>query len=274
MQRYRNERIRPRKSLGQNFLVDEKIIEKMIVGSGVGPGDTVVEIGPGRGALTRRLTGIAGRVIAVELDERLISALRDACAPADNLQVVSGDILKTDLKQITGDSGGVKIIGSLPYYITTPIIIHVLESDARWESMTFMMQKEVAERVLAEPGTAGCGSITCLVHYHCRVEKICDVPRGAFRPVPGVDSTAVRFERLKGESRAENEDILFECVRRGFGMRRKTLANSLTGTAGLEKAEIRKILAGSGIDENRRAETLTLDEFRTIAERIADEIED
>ena len=259
------------KSLGQNFLTDYNIIEKIIDGSGISEDDLVIEIGPGMGALTGELVKRAGKVIAIEIDKRLVEILKNNFALTENLEIVNEDILKADIGKIISESGyeNVKIIGNLPYYITTPIMMKIFEEDIRCDSLTFMMQKEVAERISAEPGTRSCGSITYYIRYYCDAKVIAKAPKEAFYPAPKVDSVVLKLDRLKEPPVDVKEPkLLFECVKKGFGMRRKTLLNSLTGVNDSGREEIREALKRADIEETRRAETLSLAEFAKIANEI------
>jgi 16S rRNA (adenine1518-N6/adenine1519-N6)-dimethyltransferase len=262
------------KSLGQNFLADGDIIDHIITGSGIGPDDLVIEIGPGMGVLTREAAEVARRVVAIEIDRDLLPILAETLADYDNVEIVHADIMKVDLAAIVAEhasaSGSVRIIGNLPYYITTPIIMKLLEDRVPAASITIMMQKEVADRIKAAPGTRDSGALTAAVHYYSTVEHIADAPRSAFVPQPKVDSTVIRLD-LRDEPPVElaDERIFFEVIKNGYGQRRKTLLNSLTGIRGLPKDTVGEVLDACGIDRKRRAETLTLEEFARIANDIA-----
>lgn len=257
------------KSLGQNFLVDKHIIDQIIDGSHITEEDLVIEIGPGVGVITAEAAAQAKKVVAVEIDSSLIPILEETLAKYDNVTVVNKDILKTDLKELIeehGTGGDVKIIGNLPYYITTPIIMKILEEDVSVESITIMMQKEVADRINAKPGSKNYGGLSVAVQYYCTVEKIATAPKGAFVPSPKVDSAVLRLDvRKKRPVKVLDEKIFFQCIKSGFEQRRKTLLNSLTGTAGLAKDQIREILEDAGIDVSRRIETLDLQELADLA---------
>lgn len=255
------------KKLGQNFIMDGDVIDDIVCGSDA-EGAVVVEIGPGIGTLTRAIAQEAERVIAVELDPRLIPILQDTLGDLDNLTLINGDVLKVDLQEVISDAkraGGAakaRIIGNLPYYITTPIIMKLLSKDTGADSITAMMQKEVAERLLAEPGTKKCGAISYAVSYRCRAAKIRDVDRNCFYPAPKVDSTIIRLDfRDEPAVAAVNEALFFRCIRAGFSQRRKTLRNSLQSMQGYDRQAIDEALGAAGIDGKRRAETLSLQEF-------------
>ena len=262
------------KSLGQNFLTDKNIIDKIMEATEIGPEDLVIEIGPGLGVLTAEAAEKGGKVIAIELDSRLIPILKENLADYDSVELIQGDILKTDLHALIEDNllikggprAGVKILGNLPYYITTPILMKLLEDNIPCDSITIMMQKEVADRLLAPAGTKGCGAISAAVQYRCRVTKVTQVSKNVFIPPPKVDSAVLRLDLLKEKAvKVEDENLFFECIKNGFGQRRKTLGNSLSGTAGYGKEEMEGFLKKAAIDPGRRAETLSLEEFASIA---------
>lgn len=265
------------KSLGQNFITDKSIIERIVEGSGVCEDDLVIEIGPGIGVLTAEAAEIAAKVIAIEIDKKLIPILSETLAEYDNVEVINQDILKTDLNKIIEEqraagnfTGNVRIIGNLPYYITTPIIMSLLESGVNADSITVMMQKEVADRIKASPGGKIYGAISAAVQYYCTVKQIAVVPKEVFMPRPKVDSAVLNLSvRKEKPVNLINEKIFFACIKAGFGQRRKTLLNSLTGTAGLSKDEIKSVLSNAGIDPVRRAETLDMEEFAAIANEVA-----
>ena len=263
------------KSLGQNFLSDIHIIEDIVDGSDIEPEDLVIEIGPGMGVLTAAAAERAGKVIAVEIDKKLIPILKETLAENDNVEIINDDIMKTDLTEIVeanrpADGGKVRVIGNLPYYITTPIIMKLLEESVPADSITIMMQKEVADRIKAGPGGKDYGALTVAVGFYCTITHVADAPKEVFVPRPKVDSTVIRLD-LRKECPVDliDQKIFFETVKGGFGQRRKTLLNSLTGVRGLPKPEIADALDAAGIDPKRRAETLSLDEFAAVANEIA-----
>lgn len=265
------------RSLGQNFITDRSIIERIVEGAGVGENDLVIEIGPGIGVLTAEAAEAAARVVAVEIDRKLIPILSETLAEYDNVKVINQDILKTDVNKIIEEekaagnfTGAVRIIGNLPYYITTPIIMGLLESGVKADSITVMMQKEVADRIKASPGGKTYGAISAAVQYYCVVEQIASVPKEVFVPRPKVDSAVLNLHvRKEKPVELTDEKMFFACIRSGFGQRRKTLLNSLTGMAGFGKEDIRNILSAAGIDPVRRAETLNMEEFAAIANEAA-----
>ena len=260
------------KSLGQNFLTDINIIDAIIEGSEIGSEDLVIEIGPGMGVLTAAAAEAAGRVIAVEIDRHLIPILKDTLAEYDNIEIINADIMKTDLTELiesNRQAGRVRIIGNLPYYITTPIVMKLLEERVPADSITIMMQKEVADRIKAEPGGKTYGALTVAVGFYCTVSHVANAPKEVFVPRPKVDSTVIRLDiREKPPVELINEKIFFETIKNGFGQRRKTLLNSLTGVQGLAKEQIGEALKSAGIDPKRRAETLSLKEFAELANSI------
>ena len=264
------------KGLGQNFLTDPSVTEAMILGSDILPEDLVIEIGPGIGVLTAEAAEAAGRVVAIEIDRRLLPILQETLAAYDNVEIICADVLKTDLgslirtrRQEHGLTGSVHILGNLPYYITTPILMALLEADLPVQTITVMMQKEVADRIEAGPGSRSYGAISVAVQYHCEVSRIIDVPKETFLPAPKVDSAVLLLQPREAKAvRVKDEQTFFDCVKAGFGQRRKTLGNALSGAGGIPKETVRDVLKEAGIDGSRRAETLTLEEFARIANEL------
>ena len=266
------------KKLGQNFLADPEAIRLIAEGAELSEADHVIEIGPGIGVLTLALAEAAGRVTAVEIDRKLIPILEQTLEGLDNIDIIQEDILKVDIgalqEKVRREHPGLehlKIVGNLPYYITTPIIMKLLEEDVPAESITVMMQKEVAERLTASPGNKAYGAITLAVQYYCTLETIAQVPAESFVPRPKVDSTVLRLD-LRKEKPVDliDEKLFFEVVKAGFSMRRKTLLNCLTGVKGMSKDEMSGFLEGLGISPQRRAETLTMEEFAQIANALGE----
>ena len=264
------------KSLGQNFLTDPAVPETMVRDSRVGEQDLVIEIGPGIGALTAAAAQEAGRVVAIEIDRRLLPILDETLAEYDNVEIINGDVLEMDLNTLIQEqreahdlTGKVRIIGNLPYYITTPILMKLLEEHLPAESITVMMQKEVADRIEAAPGSRTRGAISVAIQYYCVCRRIMNVPKGSFIPSPKVDS-AVLYLQLREEKAAQilDEKRFFDCVRAGFEQRRKTLSNALSGAGKIPKETVREVLEAAGIEENRRAETLSIEEFAKIANEL------
>lgn len=269
------------KSLGQNFLTDKDVIDEIIDATEIRETDLVIEIGPGIGVLTAEAAQLAGRVVAVEIDKNLIPILKETLGEFNNVEVVNQDILKTDINALIEDQkekaktegveiSGVRIIGNLPYYITTPIIMKILEDGVKADSITIMMQKEVADRIKSAPGKKTYGALSVAVQYYCTVDGIVDVPRHVFVPQPNVDSMVLRLN-IRPEKPVEliDEKVFFETVKGGFGQRRKTLSNSITGVCGIDKNKAQAVLEAAGIEANRRAETLDLNEFAKLANEIA-----
>ena len=266
------------KSLGQNFIADYGVIEDIVSGSETGKEDLVIEIGPGIGVLTDAAAEAAAKVVAIEIDDKLIPILEQTLAHRDNVRIIHEDVLKVDINRVVEEeraagsfSGKVRIMGNLPYYITTPIVMGLLEKGVRADTITVMMQKEVADRIKAEPGSKAYGALSVAVQYYCSVELVTDVSRNVFVPRPKVDSAVLKLT-LRDEKPVEliDESVFFSCVKAGFGQRRKTLLNSLTGLSGFGKDEIREILDEADIDPARRAETLTIEEFAKVANAAAD----
>ncbi|MBQ3292567.1 MAG: 16S rRNA (adenine(1518)-N(6)/adenine(1519)-N(6))-dimethyltransferase RsmA [Mogibacterium sp.] len=267
--------VRPAKSLGQNFLIDEDIIEAIVEGSGVTEDSLVIEIGPGTGALTLPLAERAGHLVAVELDERMLEGLRVKTFSLGNVEIIHDDILKVDIAGVISREleeyglRDVRIVGNLPYYITTPIIMKLLEAETGATSITVMMQKEVGDRIAAKPGTKLAGAITYSVHYYAEVSEITDVSRDCFYPVPKVDSVVLRLDLLPERPvEVQDEKLFFRCIKAGFSQRRKTLLNSLTGLGDFDKNTIAAALDNAGIEHERRAESLSLEEFALLADSL------
>lgn len=260
------------KSLGQNFLIDKEVIEGIVSGAGISEEDLVIEIGPGIGVLTQAAAEKAGRVVAVEIDRNLIEIMKFTLDGLTNVKIINDNILKTDLQALIRENLGelkhVKILGNLPYYITTPIIMKLLSENVGAESITVMMQKEVADRLMASPGTKTYGAVSVAVQYYSKVNHIIDAPHTSFMPQPKVDSSVLRLDVLDEPLvKVENEKHYFGVVRAAFSQKRKTLLNSL-GSTGAPKDVIRDALAASGIEESRRAETLSLQDFAVISEEL------
>lgn len=263
------------KSLGQNFLVDKNIVDHIVDGANIGPDDLAIEIGPGMGVITNEAALKAAKVVAVEIDKTLIPILKETLAEHDNVEVINQDILKTDVNEIIKQYGegrtakNIKIIGNLPYYITTPIIMKILEDDVTASSITIMMQKEVAERINAKPGTKDYGALSVAVQYYCDTKIVANVPKEAFMPQPQVGSTVLRLD-IREDRLVElaDKEMFFQVVKAGFGQRRKTLSNSLMGVGGITKEIVKEALEAAGIEAGRRAETLDLYEFARLANEV------
>lgn len=262
------------KKFGQNFLVDEGVLRKIIECSNLTKEDCVLEIGPGMGVMTQVLCEKAGAVLAVEIDRALIPILKVTLFGHENVKVINDDVLRLDLNKVLQESFGdtpVKVVANLPYYITTPIIMKLLEEKVNFKSITVMVQKEVGDRLCAAPGGKDYGAVTVAVQYRCVPNKILVVPPDSFIPQPEVDSMVIRLDaREKPPVTVADEKMYFRVVKASFGQRRKTLLNALSsGNLGRSKEELRLILSKNGIDENRRGETLSLDEFAMIANALS-----
>lgn len=259
------------KSLGQNFLVNPSVCPRMADACHPGLSDgsfAVLEIGPGLGVLTRELARVAKHVISVELDQRLFPVLEETLADCDNVTVVAGDILKLDVAALLDTYAHdlpVVVCANLPYYITSPILMGLLESRLPFACITVLVQKEAAERLCAKPGTRACGAVTLAVNYYAEAEILFSVSRGSFMPSPKVDSNVIRLTlRASPPCAVANEKVLFRLIRAAFGQRRKTLPNSL-GAAGFDKPTLLTALQTAGISPTARAEELTLEQFVALA---------
>lgn len=265
-----------RKSLGQNFLVDANVLRRIVEAAELDPSKGALEIGPGIGALTERLAGAAGKVAAIELDGRLIPILEELLGPCGNVEIVHGDALKLDLKRLIAERFAgferVSVVANLPYYVTTPILMKLLEERLPLEFIVVMVQKEVAERMTAPPGGKEYGSLSVAVRYFAEPEIICTVPRTVFVPLPNVDSAVVRLRlRSRPPVDVSDEALFFRVVHAAFARRRKTLANNLTALLGKERRqEAAALPAACGIDPGRRGETLSLGEFAALANKLAE----
>lgn len=269
--------IRMTKSLGQNFLVDDGIVWRIVDTAGVNGEDLIIEIGPGVGSMTKELCARAGRVVAVEIDKHLIPALKDNLKGYDNIEIINDDILKVDIEgdilskyRAAGglDSGHVKVVANLPYYITTPIIMQLLEKEYGIDLMVFMVQKEVAERMVAMPGGKDYGSLSVAVQYYSKAKKVFDVPPHCFIPQPDVYSSVVKLDVNKEPPvKIKDRAAFFKTVKAAFGQRRKTLLNALynSGSFAKDKEQIGEILRYMGLDENQRGETLTIEQFAELS---------
>jgi 16S rRNA (adenine1518-N6/adenine1519-N6)-dimethyltransferase len=263
----------PRKSLGQNFLIDKNILAKIANSGNLDPGDLVLEVGPGLGALTGILAEQAGRVVAVEYDRGLFSILQEYFATTGNLTLINQDIMDTDLwsviKDIPTGVNRYKVIANLPYYITTPVIFKLVESQIPWELMVFLVQKEVAQRIVAGPGNKEYGALTVMLNFYGQVEKVGSIPRTVFYPAPDVDSAIIRIIPHQAQEIQEVYPCMRRVVQAAFGQRRKKILNALEPLEELgNKAALAGLLAGLGIDPERRGEELSVPEFFKIAREI------
>lgn len=257
--------LRMSKKLGQNFLIDAGIVQGIVDAAEIEEGDRVLEIGPGIGTLTQGLAEAGADVTAVELDKKLPAVLAETLKGYDNVRIVPGDILKVNIPEIMGDAP-FKVAANLPYYITTPILMALLERHLPITHMVTMVQKEVALRMVAKPGGKDYGALSVAVQYYTEPEIVLDVPPRSFIPAPEVDSVVIACKVRETPAVAvADEKMFFRVVKAAFGQRRKTLANALKG-GGLPKEQVRDAMERAGIDPTRRGETLTLAEFGKLAD--------
>ena len=260
------------KSLGQNFLIDTNVIDRILEGARVKEGDYVIEVGPGIGTLTKEMGRTAEKVVAIEIDKTLIPILEETLADFPNIEVINQDILKVDVQELVKaklNGGPVKLIANLPYYITTPIVMKFLEEDIPVTDIVVMVQKEVADRMNAQPNSKDYGALSVAVQYYCDTEIVAKAPRHMFMPQPNVDSTVIGLHvREERKYNVDNEDIFFKTVKASFGQRRKTLLNSLGGLGFLSKDQIKIALQEANIDEKRRGETLSIEEFASLSNAV------
>lgn len=256
------------KSLGQNFLTDGNIVRNICQAGEVTKEDCILEIGPGLGTLTEELALNAKKVVAVELDESLLPVLEETLKRYNNIEVVHGDILKVDVNRLIDEKlggGPIKVIANLPYYVTTPIIAKLIEEDLNIETITVMVQKEVAERIVASPGNKQYGSLSVFINFYTSPEIVMEVPRTVFMPQPNVNSAVVKL-KLKKELPEVDKKLFFKVIRSAFGKRRKTILNSLSsGELDLEKEDIKKVLERANISSKKRAEDLKIEDFVKIS---------
>ncbi len=261
------------KRFGQNFLIDGHVIEKIIKAADISKEDTLLEIGPGIGTMTQYLAEAAGKVYAVEIDKNLIPILADTLSAYDNVTVVNEDILKLDIDElIKNDKGKLKVVANLPYYITTPIIMGLLENHIPAESITVMVQKEVAERMQAKPGSKDYGALSLAVQYYAEPYIAANVPPNCFMPRPNVGSAVIRLTRfLRPPVAVKDEKLMFKLIRASFNQRRKTLQNGINNSPELSftKEQVTEALRKLGINENIRGEALTLSEFAGLSDLLS-----
>lgn len=261
-----------KKSLGQNFLIDQNILSKIVEAAGLDKDKGALEIGPGIGALTEKLAQTAGVVTAVEIDQRLIPILKEVLEPYENVNVHHGDVLKVDLhelfRQQFADVSKVSVVANLPYYVTTPILMKLLEEKLPLENIVVMIQKEVAERMVAAPGSKDYGSLSIAVQYYSEPKLVCIVPHTVFIPQPNVASAVIRLAvREEPPVRVEDEAFFFEVVQASFAQRRKTIANNLKGRffPGEGRERLERLLQEAGIEPSRRGETLSIEEYARLS---------
>lgn len=268
--------IKANKSLGQNFLISTEVVEKIIESSELSKEDLVIEIGPGLGTLTKYLLEKAGKVICIELDTRMVKILKNRFVTMENFEIINEDVLKVDLNKIIKENKknteikNVKIVANLPYYITTPIIMRLLEEKLDIQSITVMIQKEVADRLIETPGGKNTGAITHTVYYYCESEKIMEVQKNSFIPEPEVTSEVIKMNLRKEPAvKIENPKVMFMIIKSAFMQRRKTLLNALTNTkVFISKKEGTEILKKLRLNENIRAEELSTQDFANITKCI------
>lgn len=264
--------MRAKKALGQNFLVDGNVLANIVKAAGISPEDMVLEVGPGRGALTTRLAEAAARVVAVEYDRDLVPLLRNELGGYQSLEIINADILRLDLQEALGYSAGDKwkVVANLPYNISSQILFRFIEERAMFSELLLMLQKEVGDRLLAPPSCKDYGVLTVFCRLYFDVERVMSVKPASFRPVPKVDSAVLRF-RVLGKPRVDvGDEMLFRrVVKASFAQRRKTLLNCLKGLdAPGAEAGLRRVLEGAGIDPRRRGETLSLEDFALLTKHI------
>ena len=257
------------KSLGQNFLINPAVCPRMARECGADGETGVIEVGPGIGVLTRELALRAKKVVAVELDRRLLPVLSETLDGFGNVSVISGDILKIDLNELVArefPDGKAVLCANLPYYITSPVIMRFLEEHVPVSSLTVMVQKEAARRICAQPGSRECGAVSVAVRYYAEPEILFEVSRGSFLPAPKVDSTVIRLTLRRGpREEIEDEARFFALVKAAFAQRRKTLQNAVSSGLGIPKAETAQALSRAGIEQNARAEQLTMEQFAALS---------
>ena len=264
------------KKFGQNFLIDPHVLDKIVNAAGITKDDFVLEIGPGIGTMTQYLAAAAGKVFAVEIDKALIPILGDTLKDFPNVQVINEDILKVDIKKQAEEHNNgkpIKVVANLPYYITTPIIMGLFESGVPVDSITVMVQKEVAERMQVGPGTKDYGALSLAVQYYAEPYIVANVPPNCFMPRPKVGSAVIRLTRHeKPPVEVKDEKLMFRLIRASFNQRRKTLANGLNNSSELSftKEEIQQTIEACGFPPGVRGEALTLEDFARLANRFAE----
>ncbi len=251
------------KRLGQNFLADGSVVSAIVDALGAGPSDTVIEIGPGAGVLTGPVGRTCGRLIAIELDDRLIPILEDRFPDRERIQILHADVLKTDIKSLADEP---LILGNLPYYITTPILMKLTEDEVDLKRAVIMVQKEVAEKLTASPGSGKYGALAAILQRYFDISEVVEVPPEAFIPRPKVTSTVVKLEPVAAEG--PDRRSYAALIKKAFSQRRKTLGNSLAGYRGLGKQEIAGVLMAVGIDPGQRPETLSPQQYTALCGKI------
>lgn len=260
------------KSLGQNFIIDPTVCPRIAEESGIDKDMGVIEIGSGIGVLTAELAKRAAKVVCIELDKRLLPVLDETLSEFDNVTVINADVLKVDLHKIIEEQFGsmkVAVCANLPYYITSPIIMMLLESHLPIESITVMVQREAADRLCAEVGSRDAGAVTVAVDYYAKAEKLFNVSRGAFMPSPNVDSSVIKLElRDEPPVKVDDEKKFFRLVKSAFGQRRKTASNSISSGMGIPKDQVISALERAGFDKSVRAESFTMEDFLKVSNEL------
>lgn len=260
-----------KKNFGQNFLVDERVLDKIVSAAEINENDLVIEVGPGIGTLTQAMAKKAGKVVSVEIDKTLVPILGELLSDYTNIEIINEDILKVDINELIERHRGmnVKMAANLPYNITTPIIMNILEKHIPMESLTVMIQKEVAYRMNAKPSTKDYGSLSLVTQYYCEPYLVANVPQNCFMPRPNVDSAVIKLTILKEPRvKVKDEQFMFDFIKAAFSQRRKTLVNCIfnSGLLTLNKEELGKALNGLGYDERVRGESLTLEDYAKISD--------
>lgn len=262
------------KALGQNFLINPSVCPRMAELGGAAPGTGMIEIGAGIGVLTAELAKRADKVVCVEIDSRLLPILDETLGEFDNIRIVNDDVLKVDLHRLIEEEFAgmeVAVCANLPYYITSPILMHLLEEKLPIRSITVMVQKEAAARLTAEPGTREVGAISIALRYYCTPSVLFQVSRGSFMPAPDVDSTVIRLDLLpEAAVKVRDEALFFQTVKAAFSQRRKTLPNCVSGFFRLPKGEVTALLETAGIPATARAEQLSMEQFGALCEALYD----
>ena len=257
------------KALGQNFLINPSVCPRMAALSGAADCAGAVEVGPGIGVLTWELSKVAKKVVSIELDKRLLPVLDETLADCDNVKILNADVMKLDLRRMIEEEfpgGEVAVCANLPYYITSPVIMRLLEERLPVTSITVMVQKEAAERLCAHPGERACGAVSAAVWYYAEPEILFQVSRGSFMPAPNVDSAVIRLRiRRTPPVEVADEPFFFRVVRAAFAQRRKTAVNSIANTLGRSKQAVAAAFDAAGVPQNARAEALTIEDFAALA---------
>lgn len=261
-------KLKANKNLGQNFLINEHIIEEIVNKACVCKDDVIIEIGPGLGSLTSKLAESAKKVFAIELDSNMVEILNERFSLYKNVEIIHADIMKVNLNELIGEEKHIKVVANLPYYITTPIVMKLLEENLKIESITVMVQKEVGERICAVPGGKEYGAITVSVNYYTEPSVIIDVPKENFNPIPEVDSCVVQLKLRDSHIELKDTKLFFKLIKVAFSQRRKNIGNSLTGI-GITKQYVKEMLEKLDLDINLRAENLSIEQYAEIANYIA-----